>query len=262
MPLSTIYATKAMHIYDKKNITIIYLDEVDSTNDTARAFLDAGRISGETLIIARFQRRGRGRGKRTWLSTRNMNLTVSYVFFPAFLSPSHQFYLSAIVSLAVYDVISYYANGVTIKWPNDIYVLNDKIAGILIENSIEGNKFTSCIAGIGINVNEKEFDPSLPNPTSLYLATGKMYDTDAVLDILISHLQSRTGLLKESKGDLLMKEYINKLYLLNRYFTYRTPAGRIMAKIVGVDDFGRLNLLDNKGQLHLYMIDEAEPIRE
>ncbi len=84
------------------------------------------------------------------------------------------------VSLGICDFLDRYCHGSTIKWPNDIYVKNDKIAGILIENSIMGEKIESSVAGIGLNINQDKFDPGIPNPVSLKMITGKEYDTECV----------------------------------------------------------------------------------
>ena len=142
-----------------------FFDELASTNDEAR---DARYMNG-AVVIAERQSRGRGQRGNSWSSAEGMNLTFSAVLCPAGLRAESQFYLSKAVALSVSDTVDSFGIESRIKWPNDIYVGDGKVAGILIENDLMGACISRSIAGIGLNVNQTAFDPALPNPTSLAL---------------------------------------------------------------------------------------------
>jgi len=246
---------------NKKIMRIIRLDEVESTQKTARKMVESGRLHEETVITSRFQRRGKGRGEHSWHSSAGKNLLLTWVLFPDFLHPNRQFLLPVVTALAVSDLMVIYIPDTTIKWPNDIYAGNKKIAGILIENNLQGDRFTTSLIGVGININQDVFDPSLPNPTSLHKVTGDLYDTDILLNRFITFFQQRMQALKAGKEKQLLEDYTNRLYLLNHYANYRTPEGKIQARITGTDPFGQLLLTDNSGQTKAYGIDTAELIQ-
>ncbi len=246
---------------NQKIIHIIRLDEVESTQETAREMVESGQLHEETIITSRFQRRGKGRGEHTWHSSAGKNLLLTWVLFPDFLHSNQQFLLSVVTALAVSDLMGTFISDTTIKWPNDIYAGNKKIAGILIENDLQENHFITSLIGIGININQKKFDPLLPNPTSLRKVTGNIFDTDILLNRFIKLFQQRMQALKAGKEKQLLKGYMNRLYLFNRYASYKTPEGKMQAKITGTDPFGRLLLTDNSGQTKAYDMDTVELIQ-
>ena len=241
-----------------KKVKIIRLDEVNSTQQTAREWLEAGRIQEETLITARYQRAGKGRGTATWDSRKDENLLFTWVLFPEFLPPERQFCLSMTMALAVADLVAQYMEGVTVKWPNDIYTGDKKVAGILIENNIQGNRVVSSLTGVGINVNQTEFDRTIPNPASLRTLTGRIYDMEKILKQLINLFGQRYEFLKENREDLLLHEYITRLYLYDEEAFFKTQAGRIKARITGVDRYGRLLLADKDGSIRAYAMEEVK----
>ena len=159
---------------------IIWLGSTDSTNEEARRRLSD--IDNLSVLSALEQTAGRGQRGNKWSSAHGENLTFSIVLkFPdpeqhGILAPMKacdQFILTEIASLSVIDFLSSYGISARIKWPNDIYVGNRKICGMLIENSLRGRQISSSIIGIGLNINQRNFDVNLPNPTSLAIETGK-----------------------------------------------------------------------------------------
>ena len=125
-----------------------------------------------------------------------MNLTASYILYPGFLSADKQFFLNMAVSLAVRELCEEVTgHEIRIKWPNDIYHRNKKLAGILIENTISGSQISSSVIGIGLNVNQTSFDPDLPNPTSVKLITGHETPIDDIIPKLNSCLLYTSGFL-------------------------------------------------------------------
>ncbi len=246
-----------MSATNEKKVSIIRLDEVDSTQKTARAWLQEGRIREETIVTARFQRTGKGRGNNSWESEKGKNLLLTWVLFPSYLKPERQFSLSAAVALALADLVSEHTEEVSVKWPNDIYVKNKKIAGILLENDIQGDRIVSALAGIGLNVNQTVFPASLPNPVSLKKITGRTYEPDRLLDRLIYFLEKRVKALQAGQESLLLGEYEKRLYRYNRESIFITKEGEIRARITGIDPYGRVVLTDDQGRARAYGMGEV-----
>lgn len=166
-------------------IDILWLHSVDSTNSEAkRRIADLGSIS---VIAAINQIAGRGQNGNKWFSESSTSLTFSIVLKDLSLKACEQSAISEATSLAIVDTLATYDIRASIKWPNDIYINNKKISGILIENSVSGEKINWSIIGIGLNVNQTEFPPELPNPTSMSLCSpkfGQKYNIEEVLNRL------------------------------------------------------------------------------
>lgn len=161
------------------------LDKVDSTNSYALNLLK-GRPPAEGYVVwALEQFAGRGQRGNSWLVKPGANLTFSIILHPLFLPVTEQFWLTKAIALAVAEFVSSCLQSVSlpvsIKWPNDIYVNDQKIAGILIENVLERSTIKYSVAGIGININQETFDPSVPNATSLKLLLGSDFELENCL---------------------------------------------------------------------------------
>lgn len=177
---------------------IIWLDTVDSTNSEAKRRI--GDLSHMSIIAAREQTAGRGQRGNTWLSAADMNLTFSIIvkYDEGFvdITPNKQFAINDIVSKTIIEFLRRHSIDARIKLPNDIYVADRKICGILIEHSVLGSSLVHSIIGIGLNVNQTIFDESLPNPTSMVLEKGKGLDDlqsllEELLDIFLKKLSKR-----------------------------------------------------------------------
>ncbi len=177
----------------KSNYDIIWLNSVDSTNDEAKRRIS--ELDNLAVLSAVSQTKGRGQRSNTWLSEPGKNLLMSIVlkYAPHGESTSDslavqaydQQVISQITSLALVDLLAAHEIEAKIKWPNDIYVGNKKICGILIENTVLGKWMTSSIIGIGLNVNQRSFDAKLPNPTSMVLCSDgneEDFDIEDLLD--------------------------------------------------------------------------------
>jgi len=209
--------------------TVINLDKVDSTNTYIHELLLKKAPAEGFVVCALEQYAGRGQRGNSWLSQPGTNLTFSILFEPRFLSPSNQFWLTKALALGVAEfVLSVIpAESVKIKWPNDIYVNDRKIAGILVENTLETSAIKFSIAGIGLNVNQESFDPLLKNVTSLKVLTGNSFDLSTCLEyICISieryYLKLRGSDYKEIDDLyhklLYRKDVLSRLSLNNRGF--------------------------------------------
>lgn len=219
---------------------ILHLDEVDSTNSHAKQTRDEG-FDGDFIVInANRQTGGRGQGDHVWESEEGMNLTFSCIFKPEKLKICDVCKISQAVSLGVADFIkavleNEIRDNVKLKWPNDVYVGDSKIAGILIENVFKGEFVDSSVIGIGININQVEFSEWIPNPVSLKLLSGDEYKLDCMLVMVCKSLYTRLKHLDSVTG-----EYCNILYQLNEIVEINVEGKIVQRRILGVDDFGEL----------------------
>jgi BirA family transcriptional regulator, biotin operon repressor / biotin---[acetyl-CoA-carboxylase] ligase len=220
-----------------------------STNaEVHAAVVKNGAIPEGLTILADHQTAGRGQRGNVWQAPPGQNLTFSVLLRPTFLAATDQFALSIAVALAGYDTLVEllgHQTGVRLKWPNDLYIDGNKAGGILIENSLRGASLSSSIVGIGLNVNQTSFDPSLPNPTSLALAAGQpLLDRAAILSRLLHHLEARYLALRGGGAARQLSEYHAALYRLGEpaRFAFPTSPERPSAIgiITGVDLRGRL----------------------
>ena len=233
---------------------IYHLDITTSTNDDAR---DEKYREGD-VVWADFQTAGRGQRGHIWHSKRGENLTFSVVLEPTFLPIAEQFSVSEVVALSLVDILSEYGIGARIKWTNDIYVGDKKLVGILIEHSLAPTTLRRTIVGIGININQTEFDASLPNPVSMAQLLGRELDAEEVLHCFLKHLQRNYATLREMQN-VLHERYNSLLYRLNEYHTYALPSGeKFSAKILGTAPNGALRLEDKKGTIKDYLFKEVE----
>ena len=237
---------------------IIILKETSSTNVYINNLSSEQNLEEGTIVLAHYQTDGKGNAGNKWYSSRGKNLTLSVLLKPEFLEPVDQFYISKIIALSVKDFIELYLNNAVIKWPNDIYVNNAKIAGILIENSFIGQKFQYSVTGIGININQTKFPESLPNPTSLAQETGQIYNLEECLNLLCSLVEKNYRTLMSKNFTIVDYNYINQLYQLNEFKNYKTPEGILKAKITEVKKTGEIILKNSDGEEFLYGFKEIE----
>lgn len=222
---------------------IIKIESIGSTNDFARDLLNKDkRLQDFTTIWAQEQTKGRGQVGNVWESEKGKNITASIIVFPVFVAPEKQFYVSMAVSLAITKCLERFVEGVTIKWPNDIYVGNKKICGILIENTLSERAIESSIVGIGLNINQESFSDWIPNPTSLYLETGKVFEVSTILGKLVADIASCISMLSDGNMNDIASDYRSKIYQLGEARTYKDKNGVFEGRIVNVLDSGVLQV--------------------
>jgi BirA family transcriptional regulator, biotin operon repressor / biotin---[acetyl-CoA-carboxylase] ligase len=242
----------------EENINLIILSDTDSTNNYANRLITEGRAVNGSVVLSHYQKSGRGQRGNTWESAPGKNLLASIVLFPAFLLPGKQFSLSKITSLALVDLLREHTQGVTVKWPNDIFVDNKKIAGILIETSILGNQFHSAVAGIGLNLNQEKFSAELPNPISLKLIAGKDFNVKEMAlqlrEIFMKWYQKlEAGFIAE-----IDETYHENLFRINEWAVFQKKNNSFEARILGTGEYGQLILEDRSGKQSFYMFKEIE----
>jgi BirA family transcriptional regulator, biotin operon repressor / biotin---[acetyl-CoA-carboxylase] ligase len=237
---------------------IIKLRSVDSTNNYASKLLDTPSIEEGTVIWSQEQTRGKGQAKNSWESEMGKNLTFSLVLFPHFIKIEQQFYLSKAISLGVAGFLAEYIDHVSIKWPNDIYAGDKKIAGILIENSIYGDKIKSAVVGIGLNVNQEVFTNGGPNPVSMKQITGTDYPLENCLEVLLKSIDQQYERLRRRKLLSIDKDYFQLLYRLNKYADFACNGAPFKAKITGVEKTGEIVLEEKDGTLRKFAFKEME----
>lgn len=200
---------------------ITRFEQITSTNDEARN----RHYSHGDIITAEYQTAGRGQRGNRWSSVEGKNLMLSLVLEPTFLHASRQFLLSEAVALGLVDTLAEFGIGARIKWTNDIYVGDSKICGVLIEHDLCGAHLARTIVGIGLNVNQVEFDPALPNPTSMSRLAGREFDREEVLQTLARKIMARYNELAEGASEQLQSDYHALIYRRDEAHTYRLPDG-------------------------------------
>lgn len=236
----------------------IFREETGSTNIDAANLIQAKNAAEGTIIHAGFQSSGKGQKGNIWESERNKNLLFSIILYPTMISPAGQFIISMAISLGISDYLKTIINDVRIKWPNDIFAGNDKIAGILIENSIAGDSIVSTVAGIGLNINQSAFPGFTPNAISLRMLTGREYDLQDCLSQLSACLDKRYKRLIAGENDEIRKEYISSLYRLNEWAQFRTAGSEFKGRIRTVNESGCLVVETGNGMIRDFAFREIE----
>lgn len=226
----------------------IHLAETESTNSYAAYLLNSDEAIEGTVVTTDFQSGGRGQIGRSWYGSSGLNVMCSVVLKPKFLLPRDQFELSIAICCAVQKTIARLSpnEDTAVKWPNDVYIGDNKVAGILIQNTIAGSTISDTIVGIGINVNEEVFPTHIPNPTSLRMVNGTPYSLDVVYANLFRDIEQYYLKLKSGDRDGLRAEYHQHLYRCDQPAEFGlAEGGQLTGIIQHVDEQGKLVMLVN-----------------
>ena len=246
---------------------LIHIEETDSTNRWLKAHGE-----GKMVVVADYQTAGKGCGTNSWESERGKNLTFSMLIHPTDIPASQQFRITEVVSVALCEVLERYLltvpelaaldrrslatngtqEGLSIKWPNDIYMGEKKICGVLIENRLQGNVIVDSIIGIGLNVNQTEFVSDAPNPVSLRQLLGREIDREALLHDFLETLET------VSSSETTYSAYRNKLFRMGKQAVFSDETGRFEGTIQDVETDGRLLIKDLSGQARRYAFKEVQ----
>jgi len=223
-------------------MNIIKLNAIDSTNSYLKELALQSVIESYTVVVTEHQIAGRGQMGTTWVSDKSKNLTFSTLINFDNYKIQHQFYLSMAVSLAVLNSVKMNVKTpIAIKWPNDILADKDKLAGILIENVVNGNYIKQSIIGIGLNVNQEFFSKNLGKVTSLKIISGIKFDNDKLLTEIVTSIRSYVGYIERNEVEKLKELYLKSLYQYNKPSMFEDKNGTIfLGKIVDVSEDGKL----------------------
>lgn len=235
--------------YQVSGFRVREYEELRSTNTEAER-VGWDELEDKMVILTYKQTQGRGQVGNHWESEPGKNISMTVVFKPRELPAGQQFAVSMVIALGACDFISRYVAGCTVKWPNDIYVGDRKISGILIEHSIMGRYVGGSLCGIGVNINQEHFLSDAPNPVSLFqLIGGKMprgTGVGGVAGLYWTALRIDTGL----RG--LERDFLKVLYRREGMYHWEDERGVFRASIRGVNEFGQLVLEDEGGNERVY----------
>lgn len=240
------------------NTQIIRLKETDSTNNYIKSLTDNGDTDDMTVVVADYQSAGRGQGSNTWLSEPGKNLLFSLRVHPTMVPVARQFLLSMTGALALKQALDTFTDGISMKWPNDIYWNDRKLSGTLIETTLGGGHIKQCVFGVGLNVNQEAFPPSLPNPVSLYQIIGHETDREDLLKLILNKFESLWPLISFGGYADISAMYHEGLYRGHGYHTFKDANGEFEAAIVEVEDDGHLVVHDREGVVRRYTFKEIE----
>lgn len=236
---------------------IIRLKEIDSTNRFLREQKDE-QEDEMVVAVADFQTAGKGQGSHTWESEAGKNLLFSIKVHPCWVPVRQQFLLSMAGAIAIKEALETYVDGITLKWPNDVYWDDKKISGTLIETSIDSKGIKTCIFGIGINVNQEAFHSDAPNPVSLRQILGHEVDKDELLQKVIEGFRRYYELLRRADYMDVSGIYHLSLYRRKGFHRYEDADGDFEGAFVEVEDDGHLILHDKQGVIRSYSFGEVK----
>ena len=237
--------------------TIVHIERTESTNNYATSQVRVNEVEAGTVFLACDQTAGRGQLTNRWESEAGKNLTFSIFVRPGFLDIRKQFMLSKVVCLGIETFLSRFVDGVKIKWPNDIYVGDRKICGILIENAIMNGIINQTIIGIGLNINQTQFFSDAPNPVSLKMISDTDYDLNVMIAALLKEIDHFYRKLETGQFDELDQAFLQRLYRLNKYHNYKDETHEYSGEIIGVNEIGQLKIQEKNGTIHEYHFKEV-----
>lgn len=235
---------------------ITRFSSLDSTNNYVAKQLLAGQYSPGEVILAHFQTNGRGRRGRFWQSEPGENLTFSFAVDTDFLPDHQNFVLSKAISVALFSFLSKHLQAdISIKWPNDMLVSGQKIAGMLIENK-HINEHKISIVGIGININQIHFPKDL-KATSIALELNQKISPNGLIDQVLNEINTTLEMVQDDNFDSIDERYIHHLYGFDRWIEFEENAGRFFGQIRAVDDAGVLVVRSKQGRAVSYHSNEV-----
>ena len=209
-----------------------------------------------TILITDRQLAGRGHRGNTWESSPSLNLTFSTLLKPVFLAVKDQFQLNMAISLAVSDAVQKsISNVIRLKWPNDIYIEDRKVGGMLIENQLQGGMISSSIVGIGLNVNQEDF--THPKASSLYIVSGVLTELNSLFQQLVESIEHRYLDLRAGNVMRLKEQYLATMYKFNEPHRFEASGVSFLGRIENVDEDGRL-CVAAEGETRMFAFKEVK----
>ncbi len=219
----------------------LYLPTCHSTNETAASLLVGNKHINGSVIYTDYQSKGKGQRGNSWESESGKNITLSVILNTAFLDIKNHYYLTIITSLAIHEFLrDYLKHSLYIKWPNDIVCQNSKIAGILIENYIRSSSIEWCIVGIGLNINQTEFETE--GAVSLANICNQKFDRQELMELMLRKIEHYYDRLKREELFGLKKEYLQHLYWKDEVHVFQSEGTYFNGRILGISEQGKLHM--------------------
>ena len=239
--------------------TLKYMPSCHSTNDIAAQIIQSGENVFEgTVIVTDNQTSGRGQRGNTWEASVGENLTFSIILKPNFLKASDQFQLNVAVSLGVFDFLSEFIDeGLTVKWSNDIYYGNQKMGGILIENSLQGYQIGHSVVGIGLNINQTQFSNLRATSLRNITQNPQKYDLSDLLKKMLESIEKNYLIIKNKEYKSLKMRYLDNLFRFEEYHYFKKNGHQFLGKIMGIDENGKLGI-ETEGVVLYFDFKEVE----
>lgn len=244
-----------MKKYSLSGFEVMEYETLSSTNTLAES-LPAGSLEDKQVILAYEQTQGRGQEGNHWESAPGKNILMTVILKPEALLAGRQFAVSMVIALGCLDFIRRYAEKGSVKWPNDVYVGDKKIAGILISHRIAGPYIRHSICGIGVNINQPCFVSDAPNPVSLFQLTGKEWPLEKTLAELLDCIGQRYAAIQDYES--LERDFLDSMYRREGIFDWEDENGKFRASIAGIDEYGQLVLRDTEGKERVYAFKEVK----
>ena len=224
---------------------IKYLPSCQSTNDEASDLIVRADPAEGTIVVTDHQTAGRGQRGNVWEAQPDQNLTFSLILKPSFLRATDQFWLNMALSLGISDTLHpLLGDALRIKWPNDIYVGDQKLGGILIENTLHGYSIAWSVMGVGLNVNQTEFNHPIATSVQQQAPLTNGYDLPGLLGSVCEHIEQRYLQLRSGQRDKLSTNYVALLYRYQSTHMFESEGRIFEGTIVGVDPAGRLAIAE------------------
>jgi BirA family biotin operon repressor/biotin-[acetyl-CoA-carboxylase] ligase len=234
------------------------INELPSTQQYLSNLAQHHDLPEWTICRVLHQSKGKGMGTNSWESEKEKNLLFSLFLRPEFLQPHEAFCLSKIVALGIRKTLQeFVSEPVHIKWPNDIYIGNKKVCGMLVENTFTDVCIKTSLIGIGININQAAFSPNLPNPASLVHFTNKELCIEQVLRKSIAQIKHYYQQVIHNGAESINENYLSRLYQINQWQSYQTDMGTFRGRIIGVDAYGFLQIEDQQGKIRSYDVKQV-----
>jgi BirA family transcriptional regulator, biotin operon repressor / biotin---[acetyl-CoA-carboxylase] ligase len=237
----------------------VYLPTCHSTNETATEIIQKKEILEGTIVITDNQTKGKGQRGNTWIAEPNKNLTFTIILKPSFMTVSEQFTLNIAISIGLHKALrNYLDEDLKIKWPNDVFYGDKKVGGILIESIVSNKKMNYCFVGIGININQTDFE--LPNASSISNICQKgNLDINEILEKICEGIEEEYDELRAGKIEYQKENYINRLYRFDEWHLFKDKDGSFDGKIIGITPSGKL-IMETKLGLKQFETKEFEYI--
>jgi BirA family biotin operon repressor/biotin-[acetyl-CoA-carboxylase] ligase len=244
---------------ERRKCKYIHFEQLTSTNDYLKEYEDIEE--GELVVVsADNQTAGRGQRGNSWESAEGQNLLFSILIRPYHVQADEQFILSEAIALSMQRTLDRYTSDIRIKWPNDIYWKDRKIAGTLIENRLCGTSIERSVLGTGLNVNQKTFVGNAPNPVSLLQITGMKMSTEKLLHEIMEQFANFCQAIENGERKYIYEQYFHVLYHNDGFYQYADANGVFEATITGIEPSGVIVLTDRSGRQRYYAFKEVKSI--